>query len=132
MIVSTKGRYALQVMIYLAKHGGEEYISLKDIAENEEIPHKYLESIMTNLSKEGLVDGSRGKKGGYRLNRAPAEYNVAQIIHATENSISSVSCTSSAENPCPKSKTCATLPMWKALDENIYEFLSKYTLDSFV
>lgn len=130
MIVSTKGRYALQVMIYLAKNGGENYLSLKEIAEHEDIPHKYLESIMTSLSKGGLVDGSRGKNGGYRLTRSPSEYTVAEIIRLTENSISSVSCTQS--ECCPKSGTCATFPMWKALDNHIYEFLSGYTLSNFI
>ena len=93
MIVSTKGRYALRVMLYFALHGGEEYIPLKEIAETEGISQKYLESIMTTLSKAGMVDAVHGKGGGYRLNRKPEEYTVGSILKLTEGGLATVSCT---------------------------------------
>ena len=92
MIVSTKGRYALRVMVRFALMGGEEYIPLKEIAEAESISQKYLESIMTTLSKAGFVDAVHGKGGGYRLNRKPEEYTVGSILKLTEGSLAAVSC----------------------------------------
>ena len=90
MIVSTKGRYALRVMVCFAQRGGNEYIPLKEIAESEGISQKYLESIMTTLSKAGFVDAVHGKGGGYRLNRPPEEYTIGSILKLTEGSLSAV------------------------------------------
>ena len=90
MLVSTKGRYALRVMIDLAESGLEEYVPLKEIADREEISRKYLENIMTVLSKAGLVDAIHGKGGGYRLTKSPEEYTLASILHATEGSLAAV------------------------------------------
>ena len=92
MIVSTRGRYALHVMIALAERPAGEFVPLKEIAEEQSIPHKYTEAIMTALVKSGLIEGSRGKNGGYRLCRKPEEYTAAEILRVTENSISAVSC----------------------------------------
>lgn len=124
MIVSTKGRYALHIMAELAK--SEEFQSLKGIAEEQGIPHKYAETIMTALVKAGFVEGSRGKKGGYRLARKPEEYTVAQILSEAETNMSASSC--AGENGCPNAGKCTTMPIWRALDETVYEFLSGYTL----
>lgn len=124
MIVSTRGEYALRLMIALA--GRDEFVSLKEIALENHIPHKYSENIMTALAKAGLVEGSRGKKGGYRLTRAPEEYSVAEILENTELSFAVTSC--SKEGDCPHADTCPTLPIWRALDETVHEFLSRYTL----
>lgn len=124
MIVSTKGRYALHIMTELAK--SSEFQSLKGIAEEQNIPHKYAESIMTALVKAGYVDGSRGKNGGYRLTRAPQEYTVAEILSEAETNMSASSC--SGESGCPNAGKCPTLPIWRALDETVYNFLSGYTL----
>ena len=128
MIVSTKGRYALRVMVHFAKRGGEEYIPLKEIAEAEGISQKYLESIMTLLSKGGFVDAVHGKGGGYRLNRKPEEYTVGSILKVTEGDLSAVSCTSQGAAACSRSECCDTLHMWEKLDKLINDFFESYTI----
>ena len=128
MIVSTKGRYALRVMVNLARHDREEYIPLKEIAEKEGISQKYLESIMTVLSKAGFVDAVHGKGGGYRLNRTPEEYTVGSILKLTEGSLSAVSCTAQGAAACSRSECCNALPMWEKLDRMIDEFFEGITI----
>ena len=129
MIVSTKGRYALRVMVRFALHGGEDYIPLKQIAEEESISQKYLESIMTTLSKAGFVDAVHGKGGGYRLNRKPSEYTVGSILKLTEGSLAAVSCTTQGPAACSRSTCCQTKPMWEKLDRMIDEFFEGVTLE---
>ena len=128
MIVSTKGRYALRVMLCFAQRGNDEYIPLKEIAEAEGISQKYLESIMTILSKAGFVDAVHGKGGGYRLNRAPQEYTVGSILKLTEGSLAAVSCTSQGAAACSRTTCCQTLPMWERLEKMIDEFFEGITL----
>ena len=128
MIVSTKGRYALRVMVHFAQRGGEEYIPLKEIAEAEGISQKYLESIMTTLSKAGFVDAVHGKGGGYRLNRKPEEYTVGSILKLTEGSLNVASCTAQGAAACARSTCCNTLPMWERLDKLIDDFFEGITL----
>ena len=128
MIVSTKGRYALRVMLCFARRGGDEYIPLKEIAEAEEISQKYLESIMTILSKAGFVDAVHGKGGGYRLNRKPEEYTVGSILKLTEGSLAPVSCTTQGAAACSRSTCCQTLPMWERLERMIDDFFEGITL----
>ena len=128
MIVSTKGRYALRVMLCFARRGGDEYIPLKEIAEAEGISQKYLESIMTILSKAGFVDAVHGKGGGYRLNRKPEDYTVGGILKLTEGSLSAVSCTSQGAAACSRTTCCQTLPMWEKLEKMIDEFFEGITL----
>ena len=128
MIVSTKGRYALRVMVHFAQRGGEEYIPLKEIAEAEGISQKYLESIMSTLSKAGFVDAVHGKGGGYRLNRKPEEYTVGSILKLTEGSLATVSCTSQGPAACSRSTCCNTLPMWDRLDKMIDDFFEGITI----
>ena len=128
MIVSTKGRYALRVMVRFAQLGGEDYIPLKEIAESEGISQKYLETIMTTLSKAGFVDAVHGKGGGYRLNRAPEKYTVGSILKLTEGSLSAVSCTSQGAAACSRSECCNALPMWEKLDRMIDEFFEGITI----
>ena len=128
MIVSTKGRYALRVMVNFAQRGREEYIPLKEIAENEGISQKYLETIMTALSKAGFVDAAHGKGGGYRLNRTPEEYTVGSILKLTEGSLAPVSCTTQGAAACSRSTCCQTLPMWEKLEKMIDEFFEGITL----
>jgi Rrf2 family protein len=127
MIVSTKGRYALRVMVDLARRG-EEYVPLKEIAESEGISQKYLETIMTVLSKANFVDAVHGKGGGYRLNRNPAGYTVGGILKLTEGSLATVSCTTQGPSACSRSTCCQTLPMWERLDRMIDEFFEGITL----
>ena len=129
MIVSTKGRYALRVMLCFAQRGGDEYIPLKEIAESEGISQKYLESIMTILSKSGFVDAVHGKGGGYRLNRKPEEYTVGSILKLTEGSLNAVSCTSQGVAACSRTECCETKPMWDKLDKMIDEFFEGITLE---
>ena len=128
MIVSTKGRYALRVMVGLALRQDGEYVPLKEIAESEGISQKYLESIMTLLSKGNLVDAVHGKGGGYRLNRDPAHYTVGSILKLTEGSLSAVSCTSQGPAACSRSTCCQTKPMWDKLDAMIDQFFEGITL----
>ena len=128
MIVSTKGRYALRVMVYFVLHGGDRYIPLKEIAESEGISQKYLESIMTTLSKAGFVDAVHGKGGGYRLNRAPEQYTVGSILKLTEGSLATVSCTTQGPSACSRSSCCQTLPMWQRLDQMVDAFFEGITL----
>ena len=130
MIVSTKGSYALRIMTELALRS--EPAPLKEIALKQGIPHKYSESIMTELAKAGLVVSARGKSGGYRLSRAPEQYSVWEILRVTESSFSAVSCsdscTESEDTACPHAGICPTQPMWRALDETLKDFFNRYTL----
>ena len=128
MIVSTKGRYALRVMVCFAQRGGEGYIPLKEIAESEGISQKYLESIMTVLSKAGFVDAVHGKGGGYRLNRQPEEYTIGSILKLTEGSLNVASCTTQGAAACSRSECCQALPMWEKLDQMIDDFFEGITL----
>ena len=128
MIVSTKGRYALRVMLCFARRGGDEYIPLKEIAEAEGISQKYLESIMTILSKADFLEAVHGKGGGYRLNRKPEEYTVGSILKLTEGSLAAVSCTAQGAAACSRTTCCQTLPMWEKLEKMIDEFFEGITL----
>ncbi len=128
MIVSTKGRYALRVMVCLALSDRQHYIPLKDIAESENISQKYLEAIMTILSKAGFVDAVHGKGGGYRLNREPSQYTVGSILKLTEGSLAAVPCTEHGPSACSRSTCCQAKPMWDRLDRMIDGFFEGITL----
>lgn len=127
-MISTKGRYALKVMVELAEHDAEEYIPLKGIAEKLNISQKYLESISTILSKGHMIEGVSGKKGGYRLNRKPEEYRVGDILRLTEGTLAPVSCLREDQEPCEKSDSCCTLPIWKGLADLIDKYFDEMTL----
>lgn len=129
MIISTKGRYALRVMLDLAQHPEDGYISLKTISARQDISMKYLESIVALLNKAGLLDSMRGKDGGYKLNRPLNAYNLAEIIKLTEGSLAPVSCLDGSENTCKRSGDCLTLPVWIHLAQLIDEYLSSVTLE---
>ena len=128
MIVSTKGRYALRVMVHFAQQGGEEYIPLKEIAESEGISQKYLETIMATLSKAGFVDAVHGKGGGYRLNRKPEDYTIGSILKLTEGSLAAVSCTAQGAAACSRTECCQAKPMWDKLDQMIDAFFEGITI----
>ena len=128
MIVSTKGRYALRVMVNLARHGEDEYVPLKEIAESEGISQKYLESIMSVLSKADFLDAVHGKGGGYRLNRKPEGYTIGAILKLTEGSLAAVSCTSQGPAACARTECCQTKPMWDKLDKMIDDFFEGITI----
>ena len=128
MIVSTKGRYALRVMIDLAEQHTDERVPLKEIAERQGISQKYIEAIMTLLSKNHFVDAVHGKGGGYQLNKNPEEYKVGDILRLTEGTLAPVACLVKGAEPCAKAEQCTTLPMWTKLDELIEGYLDSVTL----
>ena len=128
MLVSTKGRYALRVMLELAQSQPDAYMPLPLIAQRQGISEKYLESIIAILSRAGLVEGLRGKGGGYRLTRPSANYSVGEILRLTEGSLAPVTCLEGAENPCPRAGECTTLPMWQKLDDLINTYLDSVSL----
>lgn len=128
MLVSTKGRYALRVMIDLAEHQADGFIPLKVIAERQEISEKYLENIIKLLVRAKLLTGVRGKGGGYRLAKAPEQYTVESILRITEDSMAPVSCLDANADACSRSAECRTLPMWRGLDKLITEYFENITL----
>ena len=121
-MISTRGRYALRVMIDLAEHREEAFVPLKDIAERQGISKKYLEIIVRDLVKGKLLTGASGKGGGYRLDRKPEEYAVGEIIELMEGSLASVACLENDALPCPRAAQCETLPMWKEYDQMVRNF----------
>lgn len=128
MKISTKGRYALRMMLDIAVHQGEGYVALKDTAQREEISKKYLEQIALQLTQAGLLRAVRGHQGGYRLLKAPQEYTVYQILCLTEGSLAPVACLEHAPNACPRSGQCPTLPLWQGLEDVVRGYLSGVTL----
>lgn len=132
MKISTRGRYALRVMIDLADNLSANYIPLKDVALRQNISQKYLESIMTDLSKAGLVEGQHGKGGGYRLDRDPSEYTVLEILRVCEGDLAPVSCLESGAKPCSMAAECRTLSMWKRFYEITNDFFAGITLADFI
>lgn len=128
MMVSTKGRYALRVMIDLAEHRDIDYVPLKSIAERQQISEKYLENILKVLVQNRLLEGLRGKGGGYRLTKAPEEYTVGSILRLTEDSLAPVACLSANALPCPRAEFCRTLPMWQGLDKLVNDYFDGITI----
>lgn len=128
MMISTRGRYALRVMLDLAEHDTQGFIPLKEIAARQKISQKYLEGIMTVLSKATLIDALHGKGGGYRLNKPPEQYTVGSILKLTEGSLAPVACLEEETNSCPQAAICKTLPMWIQLKRTIAAFFEGITL----
>lgn len=126
MMISTKGRYALMIMTYIAEHQDESVVSLKDIAEHKNMGIKYLEIIVSSLNKAGLLESTRGKNGGYKLNRDPKNYTLLEILKVAEGSLAPVSCVE--EGFCDNAPNCKTNKMWCELDELISDFLTNKTL----
>lgn len=122
MMISTKGRYALRVMIDIAQHNTGEYIPLKDIAERQEISIKYLEGITAALAKAGYLEALRGKNGGYRLAQSPENFTAEGILKLMEGSLAPVACLETSPNRCTRSARCPTLPLW----EKLYELIDGY------
>ena len=121
-MISTRGRYALRVMIDLAEHAGENCIPLKDIAERQMISKKYLEIIVRDLVKGKMIVGISGKGGGYRLAREPEAYSIGEIIELMEGSLSTVACLENGALPCPRADLCETLPLWKEYHQLVHDF----------
>mgnify|MGYP002561049789 CR=1 FL=1 len=128
MMISTKGRYALQVMLDLAQQCPDAYISLHDISQRQAVSMKYLEAIVAMLNKAGMVESRRGKSGGYRLTRSPDQYTVAEILLLTEGSLAPVSCLVPGAPACERMPNCRTYTMWKGLNDLIADYFGKITL----
>lgn len=128
MMISTRGRYCLRVLIDLAEHQGEGYIPMKDVAARQNISLKYMEKLLPVLVKNHIVDGIQGKGGGYRLSQAPEAYTLGQILRLTEGSLAPVSCLECGAAVCDRADQCRTLPIWTELDRRINEYLDSVTL----
>lgn len=132
MKISTKGRYALRLMTDVAVHGGEGFVSLKDVAERQQISMKYLEQIAGTLSKAGLLRSSRGAQGGYQLTRAPKDYTVGCILRLTEGNLAPVACLVDERNQCEHCDACATLDFWTGLYAAVNAYVDRYSLEDLV
>lgn len=128
MLISTKGRYSLRVMIDLAEHQADGYIPLRTIAERQDVSEKYLESIVKLLVKTNFLTGLRGKGGGYQLTRTPEQYTIGSILRLTEDSLAPVACLEPGAASCPRAAECRTLSLWQGLDKCINEYLDGFTL----
>ena len=128
MKISTKGRYALRIMVDLAQQHSNEFIPLRDVSERQDISEKYAEMIVGLLSKTGFVFSSRGKGGGYKLARPPETITVAAILKAVEGSLAPVACLDIPNNVCPRAGNCVTLPMWRELERRIDKYLNSVTV----
>ena len=128
MMISTKGRYALRFLVDLAEHQRDGFVPLKEVSVRQEISEKYLEIVVKELVKGGLLAAMRGKGGGYRLNRAPEEYSVKSILQLMEGPLVPVACLEPGKDTCPRSNGCRTLPLWQGLDKVISDYLAQFTL----
>ncbi len=128
MMLSTKGRYALRFLIDVAENQGDGFVPLRDVALRQEISEKYLEIIVRDMVKGGLLKALRGKNGGYRLSKPPAQYNVKSVIELMEGSLAPVACLEPGQRVCARKGVCRTLPLWRGLDQVIGEYLARYTL----
>lgn len=128
MKISTKGRYALRMLLDLSRNQGEGYIALKDIAARQGISQKYLEQIVMLMGKSGILHASRGYQGGYRLAKKPEDVTVSEVLKLTEGSLAPVTCLQSDRNECERCGECETLPIWAGLEKVIYEYLDGITL----
>ena len=129
MMISTRGRYALRVLVDMAEHQASGYVPLKEIAERQEISEKYLESIVKSLVKEGILIGLRGKGGGYRLSKSPDQFVVGDILRLMEGTLAPVACLEENSPPCNRAAGCRTLPLWQGLDKVIAEYLDGFTIE---
>ena len=132
MWISTRGRYALRVMVDLAENNNGEYLPLKDIAKRQEISEKYLESIMVTMSKAGIIKGLRGKGGGYKLALDPMDITVGRILKVTEKSLAPVSCLEMQPNPCKRSPACKTVRVWQEMYRVVDEYIESVTIADLV
>lgn len=128
MLISSKGRYALRIMLELAEHYGDDFIPMKDMAQRQGISKGYIAQIMPILSKNGLVDSIHGKGGGYRLARSPRECTVGEILHLTEESLAPVACLQCDAAPCERAAHCKTLPVWRKMEAITNAYIDSLTL----
>ena len=128
MMISTRGRYALRVLVDLAEHQEEGCVTLREIAGRQGISEKYLESIVKELVRGGILTGLRGKGGGYRLGRAPGEIGVLDVLQLTEGPRAPVACLQPGSQPCSRAEDCRTLPLWEGLNRVVTSYLGGYTV----
>lgn len=128
MMISSRGRYALRVMIDLAEHGGGAYIPMKEVAQRQDISLKYLERILPILVAAKMIEGIHGKGGGYRLTRRPEEYRISDILRLTEGDLAPVACLECDAPDCGRTAECRTLPMWRELNRRVNEYLDSVTI----
>lgn len=128
MMISTRGRYALRVMIDLAEHRSMGNIAMKEVAARQDISLKYLEKILPQLVGAGFIEGIHGKGGGYHLTRLPEEYRIGDILRLTEGDLAPVACLECSAEPCSRITECPTLPLWRELNRRINEYLDSVTL----
>lgn len=132
MMISTRGRYALRILVDLAEHREDGYVTLKEAAERQEISEKYLESIVKDLVKGKVIEGLRGKGGGYRLARPADQIRVLDILRFTEGTLAPVACLEQGAKPCGRAAVCRTLPLWDGLNKVVSEYLSGFTVQDLV
>lgn len=130
MRISTKGRYALRIMLDLAQHSDQGPVALREISERQNITPKYMESIMALLLRDNLVQSLRGKAGGYKLTRKPGEYPLYEILSSAEGGLAPVHCLAMEENDCPIRQSCLTIPVWEGLHKVIEDYLSSLTVQT--
>ena len=128
MMISTRGRYALRILVDLAEARAESFVTLREIAERQAISEKYLESIVKLLVRADILEGLRGKGGGYRLARSPEEINVLGVLRLTEGSLAPVACLEENSRPCARAAQCRTLRLWKGLNDVVTEYLGGFTI----
>ena len=128
MLISSRGRYALRVMIDLAEHDDGAYIPMKEVAQRQDISLKYLERILPILGSAKLVEGLHGKGGGYRLTRKPEDYRISEILRLTEGDLAPVACLECNAEKCKRTAECRTLPMWMELNRRVNEYLDSVTI----
>ena len=128
MMISTRGRYALRILVDLAENQNDGYITLKEAADQQEISEKYLESIVKDLVRGRYVEGVRGKGGGYRLAKAPEKISVLDVLHSTDGPLVPVACLEAGCMPCPRAADCRTLPLWQGLNKVVSEYLGGFTV----
>ncbi len=131
-MISTRGRYALRLMLDLAQHSSDDFVPLKDIAERQGISKKYLEQIIPTLSRAGFLQTNRGFQGGYKLAKNPDKYTVGDILRETEGGLAPVACLNNETIQCPRAAECLTLPLWKGLQDAINNYLDSVTLQDLI
>lgn len=132
MKISTKGRYALRMMIDIAQHQKDGYVTLKDVAQRQDISKKYLEQIALHLSQANMLRAVRGYQGGYMLAKPASDYTVNNILQVVEGSMAPVACLEQSPNACPRCNKCETLPLWVALEKLIFNYLNGITLEDVI
>lgn len=128
MMISTRGRYALRVLIDLAENQRDSFITLKEVAQRQDISEKYLENIVKELVKAGMLDALRGKGGGYRLGREPEQIGVLEVLTLMEGALVPVACLEAGSKPCERLAECRTLPLWRGLNDAVNDYLGRFSI----